>query len=195
MHTTASTDYTSALRLIQCLEQAGYKRLMVIRVDFMMRSDYQHSTSILNIQSYRKHLWNNRRGKPAIFRHCLGYVWGMEYTAEAGYHYHCLFLFDGDYVQADTYYGDQIGEYWKFITGGKGSYHNCNSEKDKYQHLGIGRIRLNNAEELGNLCRYVIPYLAKDDRQVQSAIQLDVAAMGLMRIKVRTFGCSNNLKL
>ncbi|QND87118.1 Inovirus-type Gp2 protein [Chromobacterium vaccinii] len=185
----------SAINFILNCKRNGYKRVMAVRVDFLIRDQFQQGMSVFEIQEYKTRLWNNRRGKPSIFEHCLGWVWALEYTEEAGYHYHCLFVFDADKVQADVYYGDQIGEYWMAITEGKGCYNNCNRNKQQYRYLGVGRIHLDNEEELHNLCNIVISYLAKDDNQVRSAINRDVMAMGTMPIKVRTFGCSNNLKL
>ncbi|WP_434633144.1 YagK/YfjJ domain-containing protein [Chromobacterium sp. CV08] len=184
----------SAIDLILSCKHNGYKRIMVVRVDFLIKEEFQQSMSVFEIQSYKARLWNNRRGKPSIFEHCLGWVWALEYTTQASYHYHCLFVFDADKVQADAYYGDQIGEYWVAISQGKGCYNNCNRDKERYRYRGIGRIHLDSEEELNNLCSIVIPYLAKDDNQVRSAINRDAMAMGVMPIKIRTFGGSNNLK-
>ncbi|MEN6079620.1 YagK/YfjJ domain-containing protein [Chromobacterium piscinae] len=184
----------SAISLILSCKHNGYKRIMVVRVDFLIKEEFQQSMSLFEIQDYKTRLWNNRRGKISIFEHCLGWVWALEYTEKAGYHYHCLFVFDADKVQADAYYGDQIGEYWMAISQGKGCYNNCNRNKQQYYHLGVGRIHLDSEKELSNLCNAVIPYLAKDDDQVRFAIDRDAMTMGVLPLKVRTFGCSNNLK-
>lgn len=193
-YTFSQLNCESAIDFILNCKHNGHKRIMVVRVDFLIKEEFQQSMSVFEIQDYKARLWNNRRGKPSIFEYCLGWVWALEYTKEAGYHYHCLFIFDADVVQADVYYGDQIGEYWMAMSQGKGCYNNCNRNKKQYRYLGIGRIHLDSEEELNNLCNIVIPYLAKEDIQVRSAINRDVMVMGTMPIKVRTFGCSNNLK-
>lgn len=190
-HQNSDSD---SVKLIYDLKQAGYKRLMVVRVDFYFREEYQRQMTIFDIQELKNRLWRNRRSKPSIFKNCLGWIWGLEYTEECNYHCHCLFLFDADCVQADVYYGDQIGEYWVGpITHGKGCYRNDNRYKSSYQHCGIGRIHFDNPEQLYNLFHRVIPYLAKDDLQIRAAMALDAAATGFSTSRIRTFGYSNNL--
>lgn len=177
--------------LIHQLQQR-YRQLMIVRVDFLMREEYQQQTSIFDIHAYRARLWNNRRSKSSIFQHCLGWIWGLEWTMDCGYHLHCLFIFNGREVQRDSWYGDQIGDYWvNTITQGKGCYHNCN--RDNYRHKGVGKLHVSDAEKLANLQQYVIPYLAKDDLLIRDAMQRDGAALGFDVSHIRTFGGSNNL--
>ncbi|MDC7697645.1 YagK/YfjJ domain-containing protein [Vogesella indigofera] len=181
--------------LIHSLHQ-NYRQLMIVRVDLLMREEYQIMASIFDIHEYRTRLWNNRRSKPSIFEHCLGWIWGLEWTKECGYHLHCLFAFNGREVQQDIWYGNQIGNYWiNVITKGKGCYRNCNQYKDSYQHLGIGKVHINDQEKLANLLQYVIPYLAKDDQLIRKAIHTDGLALGRNVQHIRTFGYSNNLSL
>ncbi|WP_404813808.1 hypothetical protein [Chromobacterium violaceum] len=67
----------------------------------------------------------------------------------------------------------------KSITREKGTYHNCNRNKARYKHLGIGKIHLNNKEELANLNNVVIFYLIKEDKLIRDAVYQDGAAIGL----------------
>lgn len=185
-----------ASSLISTLHSNGYRQLLIIRVDLLIRDDYQNATSIFDVQEYRARLWSNRRGKPAIFRHCLGWIWGLEWTPQCGYHLHCLFVFNGREVQQDIWYGDQIGDYWaNTITNSKGCYRNCNRHKDSYHYLGIGKVHINDQEKIANLQKYVIPYLAKDDLMIRNAIKNDGLALGQCVQHIRTFGYSNNLGL
>lgn len=171
-----------------------FKQLMVVRVDFSMREEFQLQTSIFDMQGFRTKFKNNSRCKPSIFRYCLGWVWALEWTPECGYHMHCLFVFNGREVQQDIWYGDQIGDYWvNVITDGKGCYHNCNRNKDSYHRLGIGKVRVNDQEKLMNLLQDVIPYLAKEDPLIRNAIREDGLALGRNVNHIRTFGHSNNL--
>lgn len=182
-----------AVKLIRQLLQ-GYRQLLLVRVDLAMCDEYKASTSIFDIQGYRTRLWSNRRSKPSIFEHCLGWVWGMEYGEDCGYHLHCLFIFNGRAVQRDIWYGDQIGEYWnQVITAGKGRYYNCNRYKDSYQFNGIGKLHSNDVEKFSHLQQRVLPYLAKADGRIQQAMQLDAQATGHPVSHIRTFGHSNNL--
>ncbi|OQS35155.1 hypothetical protein B0T40_13390 [Chromobacterium haemolyticum] len=178
--------------LIESLKKDGYKRVLAIRVDLVMREEHQLSCSFIELQDYRNRLWNNRRHNK-IFQHCIGWIWKIEYTYECNYHYHCLFLYDADLVQSDAFYGDEIGEYWvNIITRGKGTYYNCNRYKNQYKRLGIGKINLNDAEELDNLNNSVISYLTKEDELIRDAVYQDGAAIGISAKNFRTSGYSNN---
>ncbi|MGD1826814.1 inovirus-type Gp2 protein [Chromobacterium violaceum] len=178
--------------LIENLKQDGYKRVLAIRVDLLMREEHQLGCTFIDLQEYKNRLWSNRRHNK-IFQHCIGWIWKIEYTYECNYHCHCLFLYDADVVQRDAYYGDAIGAYWaNTITRGKGAYYNCNRNKDRYKILGIGKIHLTNQEELGNLNNSVISYLTKEDTEIRNAINHEFDALNIMAPKVRTHGYSNN---
>lgn len=190
-----SDGYASAKRFILSCQSAGYPRLLVIRVDLSLREQYQKTCTGYTFSQYLHSLWKNHRHKPNIFQHCLGWIWSIEYTEECNYHAHCVFIFDGNKVQNDCYYADQIGQYWiKTITHGKGSYYNCNRDKGKYQYCGLGRIDLRNPQKRRYLLERVLPYLAKENTEIAAAIALDGAAMGLTAQNIRTFGCSGQLK-
>lgn len=181
---------------IHQLQQQGYRQLMLVRVDLAWRAEWQDIISVFDMQAAKAKLWNNRRSKYSIFEHCLGWIWGMEWTEDCGYHLHCLFVFNGREVQQDIWYGDQIGDYWvNTITHGKGCYYNCNRDKDSYRHSGIGKVHANDTDKLVNLQQYVIPYLAKEDLLIRDAMRRDGAALGCDVSHIRTFGYSNNFGL
>ncbi|MEN6082864.1 YagK/YfjJ domain-containing protein [Chromobacterium piscinae] len=178
--------------LIENLKQDGYKRVLAIRVDLSMREEHQLSCSSMEFNEYKNRLWNNRRHNK-IFQHCIGWIWKIEFTNKCNYHCHCLFLYDADAVRSDIYYSNKIGRYWvKNITREKGTYYNCNRYKNQYKRLGIGKINLNDAEELGNLNNSVISYLIKEDELIRDAVYQDGAAIGISAKNFRTSGYSNN---
>lgn len=51
-----------------------------------------------------------------------------------------MIIYNGHRVQEDIPYARMIGEYWTKITGGIGTYFNCNKSKFRYKHRGIGKI-------------------------------------------------------
>ncbi|MCD4499672.1 inovirus-type Gp2 protein [Chromobacterium vaccinii] len=178
--------------LIESLKQNSYKRVLAIRIDLGMREEHQLSCSFIEFHEYKNRLWNNRRHNK-IFQHCIGWIWKIEYTQKCNYHCHCLLFYDADIVRSDIYYGNKIGRYWvKNITEEKGTYHNCNRHKERYKHLGIGKINLNNAEGLDNLNNSVISYLTKEDTEIRNALTKEFDALNLTAPRVRTYGYSNN---
>jgi|GEM_PF-1643928 len=96
-----------------------------------------YSTSIFTVTEDWRHLMDNKRGKPSLFKHLIGYVAVIECSRIGGYHIHAAFLFNGAKVQKDVYLADQIGKYWVQLTDHRGYYHNCNAGKYKYPALGI----------------------------------------------------------
>lgn len=120
-----------------------YATLMVMRIDFAIKEEYLEKVSLEKMQEYLFRLLNNKRSNN-IFNHQVGYIWKFEYGVKKGHHYHVMFFFDGSKVRQDVVYAKIIGEYWENdITGGMGSYYNCNYKKAKYLYLGIGQIKHN----------------------------------------------------
>ncbi|MFC5431366.1 inovirus-type Gp2 protein [Paraburkholderia denitrificans] len=110
----------------------------------------------------RKHLFANKRSKPSLFKHLVGYVWRIEWSRVSGHHLHVAFFFDGSKVQKDAWLGDQIGQYWvDVITQGRGLYHNCNGNKGAYgDRCGIGEVNYYDEAKRENLI-HALGYLAK----------------------------------
>lgn len=79
------------------------------------------------------------------------------------HHLHVALIFDGSHRQHE-WLGDQIGQYWVEITGGRGYYHNCN--RGSYKYPGTGQIDHHDAEKRRNLMRTLM-YLAKKDQFVR----------------------------
>ena len=116
----------------------------------------------------------------------VGYVWKLEYGREKGHHYHMMFFLDGAKVRQDIVIAKLIGEYWNnVITQGKGVYYNCNGNKARYRHCGVGMIHYSEAEKLRSLKEMAAIYLTKADRYVSAC----------MPGNNRTFGKGNSPKV
>jgi len=123
-----------------------------------------YSTSIFTVTEDWRRLMDNKRGKPSLFKHLIGYVAVIECSRIGGYHIHAAFLFNGAQVQKDAYLADQIGKYWVQLTDHRGYYHNCNASKYKYPALGI--INHDDDAKRRNLM-LALAYFAKKDQFVR----------------------------
>jgi hypothetical protein len=91
----------------------------------------------------------------------------VRYTEDKGPHIHSIFIYDGQKIRKDAHKGDQIGQYWKNeITEGKGIYHNCNREKDKYPECALGMIDHTDDAKRTVLKEKAIAYLCKEEQSV-----------------------------
>ncbi len=148
-----------------------HSKLLVVRVDLGYRKEHSQTLELSDIKRDVKRMLDNRRNN-SIFKHQVGYICKFEDTPEKGIHAHTLFLFDGQQVQKDSYRADAVGEYWtEQITEGKGVFHNCNRDKDKYQRCGIGMIKHSDVEKRQNLLDHVVPYLLKTDQSIEGIRQ------------------------
>lgn len=119
---------------------------------------------IITVAEDWRHLKDNMRGKPSLFRHMIGYVCSIEFSSIGGHHLHTALIFDGSRVRQHEWLGNLIGEYWVELTGGRGYYHNCN--RRSYKYPGTGLINYHDTEKRRNLMRSLM-YLAKKDQFVR----------------------------
>lgn len=144
-----------------------YSKVQVIRVDLGYQKEHAREASLEEINQDLTHLLNNRRTKPSVFENMIGYIAKREYTEKKGPHIHTIFIYDGQKVSKDAYKGDQIGEYWKTtITDGKGIFHNCNREKDKYPECALGMIDHTDDAKRTVLKEKAIAYLYKREQSI-----------------------------
>lgn len=138
-----------------------YSRLLVVRIDLLYHGE---DVSLEQAQGDFARLVNNRRHNK-IFEHLVGSIKRLEFGAVRDHHhFHVVFFFDGAEVRNDVYLAEQIGQYWKKVTGGKGHYHNCNREKvHRYRRVGIGMISHDDWEKRENLL-LALAYLTKKDQ-------------------------------
>ena len=194
----ANKNYSGLLSYIDSLF-ARYSRLLVLRVAFSYGkgrlaveacsrlSDRLDALRIVTkqISQHRIELIDHLKNKcPELGM--VGYVWKLEYGREKGHHYHMMFFLDGAKVRQDIVIAKLIGEYWNnVITQGKGVYYNCNGNKAKYRHCGVGMIHYSEAEKLRSLKEMAAIYLTKADRYVSAC----------MPGNKRTFGKGNSPKV
>jgi hypothetical protein len=154
---TSNKDYVDAL-------QSNHSKLCVIRVDLSYKNPHSEEITLEDANKDLKKLLNNRRSKPTIFEHNVGYTIKKEYTEDKGVHLHSVFYFDGQKVQKDAHKADELGKYWnEQITKGKGSYYNCN--RNSYPEHGIGMLDHTDIDKRKNLDN-ALAYLSKDEQHI-----------------------------
>ena len=142
-------------------------RLLVIRLDLSYTSAVSPSqggdqaVDFQQARDDRNRFLRSMRSNP-LFEGLVGYGWKLEYGLEKGFHFHCLFFFNGAERQQDVWLAEAIGEHWKDTVGGNGLYWNCNARKEDYRRLGIGLIDHWDYEKRLNL-QQPIDYLTKPD--------------------------------
>lgn len=157
----------SARKYIEALF-ARNSRLLVLRVDFGFRNTdliVPHTVGLQEAQTHLSRFLNNKRGK-TLFANLKGYIWRLEHGREKGHHFHFFFFFDGSKVHKDEYLAHEIGKDWIKVTDGKGIYHNCNANKQKYKRLGIGMISHDDTEKRRILLE-VVEYMYKEDQKLR----------------------------
>ena len=151
--TDSLVEYTKAILLHR-------SKTLVVRVDFSYEGKASAPVTIERVLCDLHDLLGER-GQHKLFEHLVGYGWAVEQSEKKGYHIHAVFFFNGSEVRQDVTLGFAIGNLWKNeITRGRGSFHNCNAKKEKYERCGIGMIHRNNEQECAN-CVEFVQYLAK----------------------------------
>jgi len=144
--------------------QEQYSKLNIIRVDLGYKKNSEVTLEEANKDLNR--LLSNRRGKPSIFEHNVGYSCKKEYTEDKGVHIHAFFMFDGQKVQKSSYKAEQIRKYWNDeITGEKGVSHNCH--RNEYKENGIGMLEHNDTQKREYLDN-AMAYLSKDEQSIEA---------------------------
>lgn len=157
--------------------QERHSRLLVLRVDLSWANEHKDDITADDARKYRQQLLRNMQNNP-LFRHVLGTVWKLEYAPHRKFHYHMLFLLNGNKVQQDGTIAHAFGEYWKnIITKGKGIYYNCNANKARYENCCLGKLeRDDNSKDKGLL--QALSYITK----------IDACARLVLPGNARTFG-------
>ena len=163
----ARKNWDSFRRYLEALFHR-YSRLLVVRVDLGYRndpvdfgynwippSDAEVKASLVQMVKFI------RRKLPSL----IGYAWKIEFGARKGHHCHLMLIFNGHVSREGITMGRLAGEQWETITGGWGSYWNCNANMEDYIRrglLGIGLINYYDKELRTGLMR-TAKYLAKVD--------------------------------
>ena len=160
-----------------------YAKILVIRVDLAYITDYKNLISLDEANAHREKLLANRRHNE-MFKHEIGFAWGLEYGPnKGGYHYHFFFFYNGEHAQQGIQWADAIGNYWiNTVTEGKGHYFNCNKNINNYEYPGIGKIDHRDSELRRNLIEMAAPYITKKD------LFIEIKSEDCQQNKFRTFG-------
>ena len=146
--------------------QANYSKLCAVRLDLSYKKPYSEEITLEEATKDLNRLLNNRRSKPSIFEHNIGYIVKKEYTEDKSIHLHAFFMFDGQKVLKDAHKADEIGNYFvNDITKGKGTYYNCN--RNNYPEHGIGMLQHKDTEKRKHLDK-AMAYLSKDEQHIDS---------------------------
>lgn len=164
--------FKSARRYVEKIFRK-HSKVLVLRIDFSYRHEDAKGVTPKMAKRDLLHFLHNRRGKPNLFKDCLGYIWKLEHGPEKGYHFHLIFFYNGSTVMNDAYWAHGIGNYWKSKTcKGRGLFYNCNAVKKKYRRLGIGMITRYDEAKRQILVEDVLGYLVKNDQYLK-AVELE----------------------
>lgn len=174
----ASKNLAGALSYVDNLFE-HHARLLVIRVDLSYQKDMVRNKTISAdlVRLHRRRLFKRVQSLP-FFKHCLGYIWKLEYGRYKGFHYHMCFFFDGSKVRGDVTLSRRIGESWKNeVTDGQGLYFNCNAIASTYNQSGIGDIHYTDQTKRAILQK-AIGYIAKVDTAVRLSLPKGARTFG-----------------
>lgn len=158
-----------------------YSKLMVFRIDFGYIAEEREKITQEQARKDLERFLNNQRGN-SLFKYMVGYIWKLEFGARKGLHFHFIIIFNGANVQKDVYVAWKVGEYWKNkIAPNRGSYWNCNLEKDKYklygEGIGIGTISHFERDKRRYFLN-VLGYLTKKDQYLRLKTSIKCKSFG-----------------
>ncbi|MDV7022059.1 inovirus-type Gp2 protein [Atlantibacter subterranea] len=157
--------------------QERHSRLLVLRVDLSWANEHKADITADDARKYRQQLFRSMQKNP-LFRHVLGTVWKLEYAPQRKFHYHMLFILNGNKAQQDGVIAHAFGEYWKHtITKGKGIYYNCNANKARYEDCCLGKLERGDSSKDKGLLK-ALSYITK----------IDACARLVLPGNARTFG-------
>lgn len=169
----------------------NHARLMILRLDLHLKISSKNKIHQLDeVRKLFAKFLNDRRSNK-FFDHELGYLWKLEDGQSRGGHYHLILILDGSKVQKDEFIASQIGEFWKKITDGDGTYFNANSKKyldgfaSKGIGIGVGRIESHDTEKRAILIR-IVKYLFKVEQYVEAKLSPGMRSFGKGTIKQRS---------
>jgi hypothetical protein len=135
-----------------------YSKVLSIRVDLHFMSDSLSKNNIhdlqSNVQKFIKAVNNSKDLKDYV-----AYFRAFELGDTKGVHCHCLFMYDGQKRQSDSWIGMQLGELWKRVTKGEGGYYNSNCTESK-KRIRKSQTKQKYQDKLLEVCQ--IPSVADD---------------------------------
>lgn len=134
-----------------------YSRILVARVDLGYLQEYSSRIRVEDIYNDLDILLNRIQNKDGIFKHVIGYIWGVEQGGKSkGFHCHLAIIYDNAYRDGSAaYWGNKIIALWSEITLDYGQGYNCwNRERVKElrgrDELGIGLIYRRDSTQVTN---------------------------------------------
>ncbi|WOJ30902.1 inovirus-type Gp2 protein [Citrobacter koseri] len=175
-HRASVKNLKGVMNYIRHLQEC-HSRLLVLRVDLSWANEHKADITADDARKHRQQLFRNMQKNP-LFRHVLGTVWKLEYAPQRKFHYHMLFILNGNKAQQDGVIAHAFGEYWKgTITKGKGIYYNCNANKARYEDCGLGKLERGDSSKDKGLLK-ALSYITK----------IDACARLVLPGNARTFG-------
>lgn len=149
-----------------------YARLLLVRIDFAIKQEYQHEIGIAQFHAWINQMSNRYSNKDGCFSGLQGHAWAIEQGIDKGFHCHTLLIYDGSKHQNDYGLGLQVAQYWRQLTQDKGCCFISNDPNYKSQFeirgtLGIGMIHRNNPIEVQNALNAAL-YLVNPEKDQQN---------------------------
>ena len=159
------------------------QRVLVIRIDFYLElRNIDRIHQLEEIRKYFRRFLNCRRSN-RYFEHELGYIWKLESGESRAAHIHSFFFLNGSKVQKHEFIALKIGEYWKGITKGHGTFFSAHSKtyldglRAKGVGIGLGRIESDDHEKRSYL-RRMVRYFFKLDQYVSVKVLKKMRVFG-----------------
>lgn len=156
----------------------AYSRILVVRVDLGYLQEFHSRINIDDLYFDLDMLVNRIQNKDGIFKHVIGYAWGLEQGGKSkGYHCHLAVIYDTVHRAGTArYWGDKIIKLWNDITRDYGQGYNCYnrervaelSAKDK---LGIGLIYRRDADQVENFLK-AMSYLTEHAKRTNQYLRV-----------------------
>jgi hypothetical protein len=142
-------------------------RYLVLFLTLRYKDERSEDITLKTIQKHRN-AFLDRVGdaRDDVLSKIQACIWKLEEGRSSGLHLHCLIFFTGRH-RADTYFAEQIGEYWvDRITRGWGDYWNSNTaeQKARYERKHgncLGQVNAGDEAKRASLRRFVSEYFAK----------------------------------
>lgn len=159
------------IEYIQCVLQQK-SRSLIVRVDLKYPEQVQDLVNIQLFDQHMKVLRNRISNGDRCFSDLEGFVWALEQGGHTtGFHCHLMLIYDAHKHQNDFGLALAVGNYWKEITNGLGSFYTPNDPATKARFeeqgtLALGRIERANLQQCQNLVAYVT-YFAQPEKYDQ----------------------------
>ena len=155
----AQDNFDSAREFIYHL--AGKcSKLLIMRIDLYYAPYYDAEKANKAILGFLRWL-RSKACKRNLLPGYLGFIIKRENGLVRGMHWHVMVICSGNVQCNSRYLTWQIGERWAKCTGqGPGSYHNCDPDRGKYEHDGLGVLTLDDWEKMLGL-RAALDYMTK----------------------------------